>query len=328
MKVTYFHRKVIEHLHFSVEIIFNDLRRNLPKEVSTEIVTSKYFSKGLLPRIQNGIEAFSRRGAINHVTGDINYIGLFLPRRNTIQTILDCVAMHNLTGIRRYIYQLFWIRIPASRARFVTTISEASKAEIIEFSGCSPDKVKVIPIALSPVFKRTERTYNWDKPRILIVGGAPNKNISNILQALRDLNCQVNIVGKFNPEYKQFLEENKMDHTYQWGLNIAQMYDKYRETDILVFASTYEGFGMPIIEAQATGVPVVTSNISSMPEVGGENSAIFADPYDVGSIREAVLNIMQDSGLREGLIQNGYENIRRFEPGLLSNMYLDLYKKI
>lgn len=328
MKVTYFHRKVIEHLHFSVEIIFNDLRRNLPKEVSTEIVTSKYFSKGLLPRILNGIEAFSRRGAINHVTGDINYIGLFLPRRNTIQTILDCVAMHNLTGIRRYIYQLFWIRIPASRARFVTTISEASKAEIIEFSGCSPDKVKVIPIALSPVFKRTERTYNWDKPRILIVGGAPNKNISNILQALRDLNCQVNIVGKFNPAYKQFLEENKIDHTYQWGLNIAQMYDKYRETDILVFASTYEGFGMPIIEAQATGVPVVTSNISSMPEVGGENSAIFADPYDVGSIREAVLNIMQDSGLREGLIQNGYENIRRFEPGLLSNMYLDLYKKI
>ena len=328
MKVTYFHRKVIEHLHFSVEIIFNDLRRNLPKEVSTEIVTSKYFSKGLLPRILNGIEAFSRRGAINHVTGDINYIGLFLPRRNTIQTILDCVAMHNLKGIRRYIYQLFWIRIPASRARFVTTISEASKAEIIEFSGCSPDKVKVIPIALSPVFKRTERTYNWDKPRILIVGGAPNKNISNILQALKDLNCQVNIVGKFNPEYKQFLEENKMDHTYQWGLNIAQMYDKYRETDILVFASTYEGFGMPIIEAQATGVPAVTSNISSMPEVGGENSAIFADPYDVGSIREAVLNIMQDSGLREGLIQNGYENIRRFEPGLLSNMYLDLYKKI
>jgi glycosyltransferase involved in cell wall biosynthesis len=328
MHVTYFHRKVIPNFHFSVEIIFNDVRRHLPETVAWDIVTSRFYSKGLFPRLYNGVEAFMRRGKINHVTGDINYIAPFLPARRTIHTILDTVYMQDSSGLKRYIYNLFWIRIPVRRSRFVTTISEASKTEIVHFSGCDPDKVKVIPIALNPVFKKTDRDYQWDKPRVLMVGAAPNKNIPNILQALRGINCRVQIVGKHNPGYEQFMRDNGMDYTYEWGLNIEQMYAKYRQTDLLIFASTYEGFGMPIIEAQASGVPVVTSNISSMPEVGGKEGAVYVEPYSVESIREGILCVISDPGLRAQLIAQGYRNIERFDPTAIANMYVNLYNQI
>jgi glycosyltransferase involved in cell wall biosynthesis len=328
MNITYFQRKAIPNFHFSVEIIFNDVRKHLPEDVTYSVMISKYFSKGFFPRLYNCFEAFSRRGSINHVTGDISYIAPFLPARNTIHTILDCVYMQESKGLKRFIYQLLWIKIPAIRSRFITTISEASKMEIVAFSGCNPEKVKVIPIALSPVFKITERTYQWEKPRILMVGAAPNKNIPNILEALKGLHCKVQVVGKYNAGYEKFMKENGMDFTFEWGLNINQMYEKYKVTDILVFTSTYEGFGMPIMEAQACGVAVVTSNISSMPEVGGENGAVYVDPYTVQSIRNGILTIMQDKIFREKLIENGFENIKRFDPSAISNMYLNLYKQI
>lgn len=328
MKVTYFHRKVIPNFHFSVEIIFKDVRQFLPEEVEYEVVTSRFFSKGFFPRLYNCIEAYFKQGKINHVTGDINYIGICLNSERTIHTMLDSVFLINSTGWRRWILQQFWMRIPARRCRYITTISEASKKEIVEFSECDPEKVKVIPIALSPVFKFVERSYNWQKPRILLVGTAPNKNMTRIIDALRGINCTVSMVGKFTQEIKRQLEENEIEHTYESGLTIEDMYKKYQSTDILVFASTYEGFGMPIIEAQAVGVTVVTSNISSMPEVAGENGAIFVDPYDTESIRAGIMKAITDEEERNRVINFGFSNIRRFDPQKISNMYVDLYKQL
>jgi glycosyltransferase involved in cell wall biosynthesis len=328
MKVTYFHRKVIPNFHFSVEIIFSDVRKYLPDSVQYVIKTSKYYSQGLFPRIYNVLEAFFRQEGVNHVTGDINYIGLLLNKKKTIQTILDCIYMQNNTGMKMVVYRLFWIRIPARRSRFITTISESSKAEIVMHAKCDPDKVKVIPIALSPVFTPVERSYQWNKPRILMVGSAPNKNQVRMIKALEGINCRIQLIGKFEQEIKDLLELCKMDYIYQSGFTINQMYKTYQETDILMFASTYEGFGMPLIEAQATGVISVTSNISSMPEVAGEGGAVFVDPYDVKSIREGVLRAIQDQQLRESIHKKGFENIKRFEPQRISEMYLELYKQI
>jgi glycosyltransferase involved in cell wall biosynthesis len=328
MHITYFQRKAIPNFHFSVEIIFSDVRKHLPTGVTYDVWISKYFSRGLWPRIYNGFEARKRRGKINHVTGDISYIAPFLPASNTIHTILDTVFLQESKGIRKEILSTFWLKIPIKRSRFVTTISEAVKQEIVAFSGCSPSKVHVIPIALNPVFKFVPRDYHWEKPRVLMVGAAPNKNIPRILEALKGLHCKVQIVGKHNPQYEQFMQTHGMDYSFEWGLNIEQMYEKYKQTDILIFASTYEGFGMPIMEAQACGVPVVTSNVSSMPEVGGPEGACYVDPYSTESIRAGIMKVMNDASYRGELIRNGFENIQRFNPDRVANMYYQLYQKI
>lgn len=328
MKVTFFHRKVIPNFHFSVEIIFNDVRKHLPAEVACEVVTSRFYSKGFFPRLYNALEAFFKQGRINHVTGDINYIGIFLPRKKTIHTMLDSVFLLNSTGIKRWILQTFWMKIPAKKCVFITTISEASKKEIVEYTGCDEAKVKVIPIALSPVFKKVERTYQWGKPRVLMIGTAPNKNTFRMIEALQGLNVEVNMVGKSDQSIKDKLEAAGLSYTYQSGLNIDQMYQLYQQTDILLFASTYEGFGMPIMEAQSVGTPVVTSNLSSMPEVAGPQGAVFVDPYDVVSIRNGVASVINDEKSRRELIEAGFENIKRFDPNRIAHMFLDLYKQI
>ena len=95
-----------------------------------------------------------------------------------------------------------------------------------------------------------------------------------------------------------------------------------------MFASTYEGFGMPLIEAQSVGTLVLTSNISSMPEVAGDNTAMLVNPFDVDSIRDGLQRILSDAAFRESCIANGYENVKRFDPVVISNMYYELYKQI
>src|SRR6478736_1811443 len=90
-QVVFFHRKPRNVGNYSVEFIINDVRNRLKEKISSTIVQSKYESKGLFKRIYNCLEAFRSQGKVNHVTGDINYIGLLLNKKRTIQTILDCV---------------------------------------------------------------------------------------------------------------------------------------------------------------------------------------------------------------------------------------------
>jgi glycosyltransferase involved in cell wall biosynthesis len=96
---------------------------------------------------------------------------------------------------------------------------------------------------------------------------------------------------------------------------------------MVLFASTYEGFGLPIIEAQATGRPVVTSRVTAMPEVAGDG-ACLVDPYDVASIRSGVLRVLGDRGYRDSLVHRGFENVRRFEPGRIAAQYARLYEEV
>ncbi|MCB0583153.1 MAG: glycosyltransferase, partial [Phaeodactylibacter sp.] len=91
--------------------------------------------------------------------------------------------------------------------------------------------------------------------------------------------------------------------------------------------SEYEGFGMPILEAQATGRPVITSNICSMPEVAGRGAALV-NPYDPAAKRAAIEQIIRNAGYREELIQEGRENVKRFNLEKIAGQYLELYREI
>lgn len=326
-QVVFFHRKPRNVGNYSVEFIFEDVRKRLSDKINARVVVSKYTSNGLMNRLYNCFEAWKNQGQINHITGDVNYLGLFLKPAATIQTILDCVHLNTSAGIKYKVLKLFWLTIPERRAKYLTAISESTKQEILRHHKCDPEKIVVIPVAISPNFKRADKPFNKERPVVLQVGTAPNKNIPNLIEAMKGLPCVLNIVGKQNDEYEALLKKNNIEYKYEWGLSDEQIIQRYEQADILSLVSTYEGFGMPILEAQAVGRAVITSNLYSMPEVAGD-AAVMVNPFEVSDIRKGLEKIIFDESFRNGMIQRGFENIKRFDPEVIAEQYLNLYKRV
>lgn len=325
--VVFFHRKPRNVGNYSVEFIFEDVRDRLKNKIIALKAVSKYESSGFFKRLYNVFEARLKSGSVNHVTGDIHYVGALLPAKKTIHTILDCVHLNNSSGFKYKILKYFWLTLPEKRARFLTAISTSTKLEILKHHKCDPDKIVVIPVAISTRFKAAPFEFNSSKPRILQLGTAPNKNIPLLIEALKGIPCILNIVGKQNSEYEQLLKDNGIEYIYEWGLSDDDILNRYQQADIVSLVSTYEGFGMPILEAQATGRPVITSNVFSMPEVAGD-AAVLVDPSNVSEIRNGILKIIGNISFRDDLILKGFDNIKRFDPQVIAEMYFALYEKI
>jgi glycosyltransferase involved in cell wall biosynthesis len=327
VEIVFIQRKARKTGNYSVEFIFDDVRNRIANKINARILFSKYESAGLFKRMYNCFEAALKQGEVNHVTGDVNYVGILLKPKRTIQTILDCVYLKNASGIKRKILKYFWLDLPVRRSRYITAISESTKRDILSNTVCAEDKIVVIPVAISEKYKRIDKVFNHECPIILIVGTAPNKNIPRFIEACKGIACSLRIVGKKNEAHISLLEENKIDYKYLSSLTEDEMMQQYEKCDMLLFASTYEGFGMPILEAQTVGRPVITSNISSMPEVAGEK-ACLVDPFDANDVHAAIKKVISDKTYREQLIVDGFENIKKYNADTIALQYLELYQKV
>ncbi len=327
MQVTYFQRKRRPNANFSLEFIFESVRRKLEGKIEAQVHLAPVLSNGVIRRLWIGIDAMLHQGQINHVTGDINFIVPFLSRKRTIATILDCGFLKRTRGLRRSLLKLFWLDFPVRRARLVTTISESVKSEIIAFTGCDPEKVTVIPVAVSELFQPSTKERMDESPRLLQIGTAVNKNIPRLIEALVDMPCTLVIVGKINDELKAKIEKCGIRYENYMNLDQNAIVEQYHKADVVLFASTDEGFGMPIVEAQAVGRPVVTSNLPPMSDVSG-GAACLVDPFSVASIREGITRVVHDESYRRQLVESGFDNAKRFNHDQIANSYFDLYEKI
>jgi glycosyltransferase involved in cell wall biosynthesis len=326
MKVVFFHRKPKLN-NYSVEGAFRVIRDAMPPDIECVVAQSRFDSSGLLRRLYSIVEAAFRQGDVNHITGDVHFLSYLMVRNKTLLTILDCVVMYNTKGFRRYLLRLLWYVIPEKRVALISVISQATKDELLRFINCNPNKVRVIPVCISPKFLRCDKIFNSIKPRILQIGTADNKNLERLVAALQGISCQLEIVGKLSQNQLETLQASGIEFIASFALSDAEIVEKYIQCDIVAFVSTYEGFGMPILEANAVGRPVITANILSMPEVAG-NAACLVNPYSISEIRAGVLQIVNDSEYRESLVKNGFVNVRRFDPREIANQYSDLYSEI
>jgi glycosyltransferase involved in cell wall biosynthesis len=305
------------------------MMENFPadSDIRLEAFTSSHFSNGILPRIRGILEARRQAAAINHITGDVHYLALGLPGKRTLLTIHDCGLMNNPNPLARRILKWLWLDIPVRHCRYVTAVSEATRQDIIRHTGCDPDKIVVIPTIITDSFRRADKPFNRQRPRILHIGLAPNKNLERHAAAISGLDCELHIIGKLEPAHRQLLDRYQIRYTSEYNINQEDMQRAYAECDLLLFASTLEGFGMPIIEAQTVGRPVITSNISSMPEVAGD-AACLVDPFSIDSIRNGLVNVIGDSSFRESLVKKGFLNCSRFSAPLVARQYEALYHKL
>lgn len=327
MKVVHFHRKRRPNANFSIEGFYANIRNELKDKISIEYVELPFYSNGVIRRLFNCIYAAFKQGGVNHVTGDVNYLNMFFNKNKTIVTILDCGLLEHTNGIAHKIYKYFWFTLPVCKARYIVAISEATKTEILKYVNCEPAKIKVIHVSVSPLFHRVDKQINKEKPVILHIGTAPNKNLNRLIEAVNGISCKLVIIGALNESILEKLKNHKIDFESFVNLTEAELFEKYKTCDLLFFASTYEGFGMPIVEANITGRPVVTSNLLSMPEVAGD-SALLVDPYKTEEIRNGIKKIIDDDTFRDELIKRGFKNAERFTLNKIALEYLTLYQQL
>lgn len=326
IKVVYFSRKPRALGNFSVEIYFKQIRENLPEGIEAINIEMPFESSGLFKRLANAVYCFFKQGDINHITGDIHYVAAFLKKRKTILTILDCGMLHETEGLKHKILKWFWFTMPISRVKLITAISTATKEDIIHFTGCKADKIKVVYVCINPAFKSYPKEFNTQEPRILQIGTAANKNLARLIPALEGISCKLVIVGKIGEDIRGLISKHKINlELINWRLTDEEILEEYKKCDILSLVSTLEGFGMPIVEANAIGRVVITGNTTSMPEIAGD-AAVLVDPFDVESIRVGLLELIEKETLRDSLIKIGYFNAKKFLPINLAIEYFNIYE--
>ena len=312
---------------FSVERYYADVRSHLPADIQVKTRVNRFFSQGILQRLFDAWLAAWCQKDVNHVLGDVHYLTYFMHRRRTVLTILDCVTLEHSSGIKLALLWLFWFWLPVKRSVAIVTISEATRKQVLQYTGCDPEKVRVIYCNVSDEFQPRPQPFNAACPSILHIGISRNKNLDRHAEALAGLKCRLVVVGQLSDKQHAVLQKHRIQYENFCFLSREEVVRRYIECDLLLFASTYEGFGLPIVEAQKVGRPVVTSNAWSMPEVAGD-AACLVDPLDVQSIRNGVLRVISDAGYRESLVSQGFKNVIRFSASVIAEEHAALYREI
>lgn len=254
----------------------------------------------------------------------------------------DCVAVPLVTDLAVYrmkeAYQLsriLWWRLQywfvRRRANFFLAISEFTKQEMMQIWGIPEEKIHIVPCACSAEMRRVEEVEKLDALRqkyalpehfLLFVGNFnPRKNLERLMRAYdraRDsgkVAHQLVIAGeqgwKFDKQTALQGISHQDDIRFIGFVPDEEMAALYSAADAFLFPTLYEGFGIPVIEAQSCGTPVLTSNVSSLPEVGGD-AAVYVDPYNEEDICAGIVKIVGDTALAQELREKGYENAKRF----------------
>lgn len=271
----------------------------------------------------------SNQNRICHITGDVQYVACLMRPKNTILTIHDCVSLHNPETPKWFKFVLYylWYKIPIRRLKYITCISEETKRDLISFFPWAENKIVVIPNAEGEEFRFSQNQFNADCPRILHIGTRNNKNLERVIQALEGINCKLIIIGIMSETQRDLLKKHDINYENRYHISDSEIVLEYQKADIISFPSLFEGFGMPVIEGQTVGRPVVTSNIEPMRTIAGPNS-ILVDPESIESIRNGFLTVINDKEKRDLCVESGLVNSKRFTTSYVVDEYCKIYKKM
>ena len=253
----------------------------------------------------------------------------------SVVTIHDCIHLmfpQYLPNRMAFGYARASIAMAARRATRVMTVSESSKKDIMRFFGTDPSKIDVIYNAYDERFgiepnadavERVRERYQLHDQFVLYAGNVkPHKNLERLIEAfhiVRDRgldHLKLVLIGDDISKYASLRRAVHRHQLHKYVRFLGYLHEDtlavmYRLASVFVFPSLYEGFGLPPLEAMVSGTPVVTSNVSSLPEVAGD-AAVLVDPYDPEAIADGIHRVLTNDQLRQELRQKGLARARQF----------------
>ena len=284
-------------------IIHNDLA----KELNVKIIGNKtghLWEQIDLPRYLKSIESPLLLNLAN--TAPLFY-------KNKIITVYDLAFYHHPKWFSKKFVLGYNFLIPriCNNSKHIFTDSEYVKNDISRSYNIKNEKITTIYGSYSEIFKYNS---NQKENLILAVGSIdPRKNLLALISIFKEIkNVKLMIVGQENKVFSSLGIKNLPDNIVFTGyVDDIELVNLYNKASIFIYPSFFEGFGIPPLEAQACGTPVICSNTTSLPEVG-KDSVVYCDPYDLKDIREKIELVLNDKTLQNELRQKGFENIKRF----------------
>lgn len=306
----------------SIEEIFKTLMPYFGREV--EMIELPCVGGDAWGCLRNMWFAWRRRGRVNHVSGEVYYIAMVLPR--CLVTLHDVGSISTGERVAQWLKRLLWITLPMRMARYVSVISENSRNELMALAPCVAKKSEVVYNPFRAEIPNNEKSEHV-RPRILHIGTKPNKNLERAVEALRGMDVELIALGAPTQSQKQLLDESGLNYKIFCDLPYSDVLQLYASADIVSFPSLYEGFGMPVLEAQNARKPILASDIAVLHEVAGQG-ALFCNPESVESIREGFSRLLSDGSLRQSVVDEGEKNLARFAPERIAAQYKEIYNQL
>ena len=272
-------------------------------------------------------------------------IGIEKTDVKTVVTIHDLIYLRYpefFTKFDRKIYDKKF-RSACNRADKIIAISKQTKKDIIDFFNIHENKIEVVYQGCNEVFKSTKNADDISNVKnkfklfenyLLYVGSIEKrKNLLTLLESLENLpNKNLIIIGEgtsYKKECLDFIKKNKLENRTKIlsGLNLFEMACIYQDAEMLIYPSIFEGFGIPIVEALFSKIPVITSRDGCFKEAGGENS-IYINPLSSKEITNAINKISNDENLKKKMIEKGYNFAQNFTDKKIANNLMKVYKSL
>jgi len=265
--------------------------------------------------------------------------------------VRSVVTIHDLIFLRLpHMYRLIDRIVYTKKFKYscqaadrIIAVSRQTAEDVVEFFHISPEKIDVVYQGCNPVFNTEvpliekeilRMKYLLPKSFILYVGTIEErKNLLTLIKALHygKIDIPLVVIGKPTPylnKIVEFIERHSLINII--FCDVVQNQDLpgiYQLADLFVYPSIFEGFGIPILEALYSRVPVITSRASSMTEVGGEYT-VYVDPNNVEEMAAAIKKVLYDTDLQEKMVAEGIRHARNFDPEKVTTNVMDVYRKV
>ncbi len=226
----------------------------------------------------------------------------------------------------------------------IIAISEQTKSDLVDFYQVCPDKISVIYQTCDDAFKTkaeeafkqsVRQKYHLPETFLLNVGTIePRKNAFDIVQALHQhrIDTPLVMVGRptdYANQIRSYISKHGLERQILMlqGVSNEELPAIYQMAESFIYPSTFEGFGIPIIEALYSGVPVISSTGGCFSEAGGSDS-LYVDSGNIEALANAIRQVLEDTNKRQEMIDKGLEYVRRFDKQVITQNLMDLYKEV